>query len=84
MTGRRYTLNDLIDLAGISYAQFKHWRCKRLVRTGAVLQGKYSYYPQETLDEIRAVIAVKTSNRTDADIRDHLWPPADDEQRQPA
>jgi hypothetical protein len=68
---RQYRLTDLAALSGASFAQIKRWIGEQTV-TGAVKAGRYSYYPQQSLDDIRAVMECYEGNMTIADIRDRL------------
>lgn len=78
MSERQYRLTDLVDLTGASYRQIERWIKKKVV-TGAVRAGKYSYYTQRSLDDIRFVMGCYEGNMSLSDIRDRLHGDPDDD-----
>lgn len=84
MTQRGYRLTDLIVATGVSPSTIQYWIWRGLIKTRAVKQGRYSYYPPETLDEILRVRDCYESNLKNwREVRDRLYPVDDDDCESP-
>jgi hypothetical protein len=75
-TGYRFI--DVCNLTGASPAQVRKWITRKWI-PGAIPLGRYSYYPQATLDGVRRIQAIYADNCFGPSIKDRLHPPDDDE-----
>lgn len=73
MCERQYRLTDLVNLTGASPARIRKWIEKKVV-AGAVPAGRYSYYTQQSLEDIRFVMGCYEGNVSLRDIRDKRYP----------
>jgi hypothetical protein len=72
-----YRFMDVCNLTGATPAQVRRWIWKQWIE-GAIGRGRYSYYPQATIDGVRRVQAIYADNCVGPSIKDRLYPPNDD------